>query len=212
VWCYENLSGVLTGIITENENTGRSSFCNAGLNGQQPTRLLSLADNENIIRITACRGAYYGYTKVTFDTDKGQSITCGSAAYAYKPDNYQSYAATYTAKSWRRPDSESVQQPNRTGSSSSNTQQQRTLLQDAAAASAAPSLSAVAVVGASAAAFGPVSSSSSINSTDMSAEVFAAHAWRHEERLRRRAEHGDPDRFFKNNQGWGWNRYAMLSM
>jgi hypothetical protein len=202
VWCYENLSGVLTGIITENESTGRSSFCNAGVSGQQPTRLLTLADNENIIRITACRGAYYGYTKVTFDTAKGQSITCGSAAYAYKPDNYQSYAASYTTKGWRRPDSESMVRPNRTRSS--NNQTQRNLLEDAAAASTATAVTAAAVGGASAAALGPASSSSS--STGMSAEVLAVHTRRGEERRRMRAERDDPERFFRANQGWGWNR------
>jgi hypothetical protein len=56
VWRYENLSGVLTGVITENESGGRSTSCNAGLNSVQPTRLLSLADNENIILITAWGG------------------------------------------------------------------------------------------------------------------------------------------------------------
>ncbi|WIA08019.1 hypothetical protein OEZ85_007489 [Tetradesmus obliquus] len=203
IWCYENLSGVLTRVITENESGGRSTFCNAGLNNVQPTRLLTLCDNENIIRITACRGAYYGYTKITFDTDKGQSITCGSASYTYKPDGYQAYGANYMSKSWRKPDSKSVHRPNRTRNS-------RNLLDDAAAASSpAPTISDAAIGSASAASLVPVPGNATGNATGNSTQVNAAHhnRERREERRRRRE---DTDRFFNEHKGWGWNSECQV--
>jgi hypothetical protein len=143
-------------------------------------------------------GAYYGYTKITFETDKGQSITCGSASYTYKPDGYQSYASNYQTKSWRRPDSESVHRPNRTRHSSRN------LLEDAAAASPAPTVSDAAVGGASAAALVPASGS---NATGNSTQVTAAHLWKREMRKRMRE---DTERYFRSHHGWGWNRWAAL--
>jgi hypothetical protein len=192
---------VLTGIITENENGGRSTSCNAGLNNAQSTRLLSLADNENIIRITACRGAYYGYTKITFETDKGQSITCGSSSYTYKPDNYQTYSAEYMTKSWRRPGSESSLRSNRTSSN-------RSLLEAAAAAavSPAPGVSLAALGGASGVALVPASSSNLNAKGGNSTQVEAAHHRRRREQRRRERE--DTNRYFRNHNGWGWNRCA----
>eukprot|EP00775_Hariotina_reticulata_P010453 gene10453-10612_t len=91
--CYAP-DGFVTGLLYANtadqDVTAVCDFPFVGGNPVFSNNTLELDVDESIIAVEACRGAFYGYTKITVTTDKNRVWTCGggSSKYPTRPGSY----------------------------------------------------------------------------------------------------------------------------
>jgi hypothetical protein len=97
--CDEDDNGVLQGIAFFNAALGGWTCFGAGCSNatatDPPGESFVIPDGRSIVKVTACRGRWYGYTSATFFLDDGTKFTCGRGKGDYKPSGYSSWAGKY---------------------------------------------------------------------------------------------------------------------